>query len=362
MQGFLNDALQIVQRAVSSKSNLPILKCILLETSDQKLSLLGNDLSIAINKTIDVDVLVPGKIAVSSRLFCDIIRKLPNEILEIEVINGVVSITSSNSVFQLSCFEADEFPALPVMEVSETQTINKNLLSDIIKYTIFATSQDETRPILTGSLIEIENQQMTMVSIDLYRVAIKTVRISESLETRVVIPAKTLNEIQKILSVIEAYDDLKIIYSDKYVKFEIDDVTIISRLLEGEFIKYGQIIPKEFKSKVIISRDKLYQAIDRISLLAKEGKNASIKFKITDDLLTLSSNVEIGNAKEQIDIKLAGEDLEIGFNPKYWLDVLKVIDTDEIEIELTSSVSPCIVRPLNDTNYLYLVLPVRITN
>lgn len=362
LQSELNNALNIVQKAVSAKSNLPILKCILLEVNQQKLRLVGNDLSIAIDMSIDVNGIENGNAAVSSRIFCDIVRKLPNEMIEITVENNSLLISSSNSKFELSCFDPQEYPNTPELATENKQNINKNLFLDMIRHTIFATSQDETRPILTGSLIEIEENIMTMVSIDLYRVAIKTAKISEKLTTKAVIPAKTLNEVLKILTLSNDNEDLVISYSDNYVKFSFDNVTIISRLLEGEFIKYSQIIPKDFKTRVVLSRENLYEAIDRISLLAKEGKNSSVKFTITDDNMRVSSNVEIGHAEENIGIKLEGSDLEIGFNPKYWLDVLKVIDTEEIEIELTSNVSPCIVKPLNSTNYTYLVLPVRITH
>lgn len=362
LQANLNEALNIVQKAVSSKSNLPILKCILLEANENKLRLIGNDLSIAIDMSIDVNLIEAGRVAVSSRIFCDIIRKLPNELIELTVTGNTVTISTANSTFELSCFDAEEFPSIPHLDSQSMQVINKNLFLDMIRYTIFATSQDETRPILTGSLIEIEDNQMTMVSIDLYRVAIKNARISEKMSTKAVVPAKTLSEIMKILSLANECEDIRITYTDNYIKFTFDNVTIISRLLEGEFIKYNQIIPKDFKTKIIISKDNLYQAIDRISLLAKEGKNASVKFTITDDNLRISSNVEIGNAEENVPLKLDGADLEIGFNPKYWLDVLKVIDTEAIEVELTSNVSPCIVKPYNDPNYTYLVLPVRITH
>jgi len=362
MQNSLNDALSIVQRAVSAKSNLPILKCILLEVVNNKLRLIGNDLSMGIEMFIDIEAESQGSITVSSRIFCDIVRKLPNEELNISVNNNVVKIHSNSAVFELACNDSEEFPKIPDLIANQKQFINKDLFIDMIKYTIFATSQDETRPILTGSLIEIENQQMTMVSIDLYRVAIRNAKVTEDINAKVVVPAKTLHEILKILPLSNKNDDLIVVYSDNYIKFIFDNVVIVSRLLEGEFIKYSQIIPKDFKSKVIVDKDLLYYSIDRISLLAKEGKNASIKFTITDDNLKISSNVEIGAAFENIGIKLLGDDIEIGFNPKYWLDVLKVIDTEKIEIELTSSVSPCIIKPHNNSNYTYLVLPVRITH
>jgi len=235
-------------------------------------------------------------------------------------------------------------------------------MKDMIKQTIFAISQDETRPVLTGSLIEIKEGKFTMVSIDGYRLAIKKANIDNLKNNKAVVPGKTLNETLKIISSFEDEEQLNICFTDKHILFSTENVRIVSRLLDGEFINYSQIEPKDFKSKLTSKLDEFLNGIERASLMARESKNNFIKFSIKDDLLVISSNVEIGSAHEEIKIKLDGKDIDIGFNPKYIIDVLKVIDSEEIEMELTTSVSPCIIRPLNDKNYTYIILPVRMAN
>ncbi|MCK8060846.1 MULTISPECIES: DNA polymerase III subunit beta [unclassified Fusibacter] len=359
----LNDAINVVQKAVSNKTTLPILKSIFLEAKDGQLRLIGNDLNIGIEMTIDAEVEIAGRAVVSSRIFGEIIRKLPDADVFISADDQHnLEIRCLQSDFHLAGFAPEEYPDLPIIEQGNVYEINKHLFKDMIRQTIFATSQDETRPILTGSLLEIENGEMIMVSIDLYRVAIRKANVQTHVDCKAVIPAKTLNELLKVLSLSEEDEDLKLHYTDKNMQFELGNITIITRLLEGEFIKYNQIMPKEHKSLVTVSTQELYRAIDRASLLAKEGKNTSVKFQITDEALLITSNVEIGSVNEMVKIELEGPDLEIGFNPKYWIDVLKVIDTDMIQIELTTNVSPCIVKPYGSEHYTYLVLPVRIPN
>jgi len=362
-QKVFNEAITVVQKAVSNKTTLPILKSIFIEAADGKLRLIGNDLSIGIEMTIDAEVDIPGQAVVSSKILGEIIRKLPDaDVFISSDEQHNIDIKCLQSKFHLAGFAPEEYPDLPVIEEGNQYDINKHLFKDMIRQTIFATSQDETRPILTGSLLEIENSEMTMVSIDLYRVAIRKAKVHTNVDCKAVIPAKTLSELLKLLSLSENDEDIKLYQTDKHMQFELSGITIITRLLEGEFIKYNQIMPKEHNSVVTVATNELYQAIDRASLLAKEGKNTSVKFQINDDALLITSNVEIGSVNEMVKIELEGPDLEIGFNPKYWMDVLKVIDTDTIQIELTTNVSPCIVRPFGSEHYTYLVLPVRIPN
>lgn len=359
----LANAINIVQRAVSSKTTLPILKGLLIEAYDHKLKLTGNDMSIGIETHINANIEKEGSVVLSSRLFGEIIRKLPNALVEIEILDNLtVIIRCEKSEFTLLGQEADEFPNIPEVNEENCYKIDHDLLKDMIRQTIFAISQDETRPILTGSLVEIDNGHLTIVSIDGYRLAIRKSLIKSDKNNRAVVPGKTLNETLKILSGFENNNEVKICFTDKHILFSIDNVKVVSRLLEGEFINYSQIEPKECKSKVIVSLNDFSQGIERASLLARESKNSSIKLSIMDDLITVTSSVEVGSAREEVKIKLDGQDIDIGFNPKYLLDALKVIDTEDIQIELTTSVSPCVIKPLGNDNYIYIVLPVRMAN
>lgn len=357
----LNNAVHIVQKAVSTKTTLPILKGILLEAKDNKLKLVGNDLDIGIENYIETKIIKEGSIVISSRLFGDIIRKLPSSEIEIEVDdNNNVFIRCENSDFKLVGHPAMEFPELPFVEDKNTYTIGQDLFKNMIRQTIFATSQDETRPILTGSLIEISDNKISMVAIDGYRLALRKAYLNTDIDNKAVIPSKTLNEINRILSN-ESEGNIYISFTDKHILFTIDETRIISRLLEGEFINYLQIIPKEFKSNVKVSTKNLLDSIERASLLAKEGKNNLIKFSVKDDIMNVSSNVEIGSVNEQVPIELEGDDLDIGFNSKYLLEALKIIDSEELYLEFTTGVSPCIIKPTDNDNYIYLLLPVRLS-
>lgn len=359
----LANAINVVQRAVSSKTTLPILKGILLEAYDHKLKLTGNDMNIGIETYINANIETEGSIVLSSRLFGEIIRKLPNALIEIEILeNATVVIRCEKSEFTLVGQGADEFPNIPEVNEENSYKLDHDLLKDMIRQTIFAISQDETRPILTGSLVEIEDGKLTMVSIDGYRLAIRKAQIKSEQNNRAVVPGKTLNETLKILSGFENNNDVKISFTDKHILFSMENVKVVSRLLEGEFINYSQIEPKECKSKVTVNLSEFSHGIERASLLARESKNSSIKLAIKDDLITITSTVEVGSAHEEVKIKLDGQDIEIGFNPKYILDALKVIDSEDIQIELTTSVSPCVMKPLDSENYVYIVLPVRMAN
>lgn len=361
-QSDLANALNIVQKAISSKTTLPILTGVLLEAKNGSLKLTGNDLSIGIEKSIEAEISEEGTTVVSSRIFGDFIRKLPNDKVELTMENSKLTIECYKSHIDLVTYDAIEYPELPKVVESNAFKINKMLLKNMIKQTIFATSQDETRPILTGSYIELSNEQISMVAIDGFRVAIRTSKLNTPIESKIVVPAKTLNEINKILGSSEDNDQIEIFITDKNILFKIDDIKIVSRLLEGEYVKYSQMIPNEFKTKIEINTANLLNGIERVSLLSREGKNNSIKLSIKDNSLEISSIVEIGMANDEIPLKLEGNTLDIGFNPKYLIDVLKVIDSEIIYMEFLANISPCIIRPQNNDNYTYLVLPVRIPN
>ncbi|QEK10884.1 DNA polymerase III subunit beta [Crassaminicella thermophila] len=358
-QRILSSSINTVQKAVSSKTTLPILKGILLETCGQQLKLVGTDLEIGIENYIDAEIISKGAIVLSARILGDIIRKLPDEDVEIEVdMNNNATIRCANSEFTLIGQPAVEFPELPTVEESDAYKLPQDLLKNMIKQTIFATAVDETRPILTGVLMELQEESINMVALDGYRLALRQANIKNALNNKAVIPAKTLNEINRILE--EENTDVEIFFTDKHVLFNMNKTRVISRLLEGEFINYEQIIPKEYKSRVKVNTKSLLGSMERASLLAKEGKNNLVKFSVRDELMTITSNAEIGKVFESVSIELEGEDVDIGFNSKYFLDALKIIDSDEVYLEFTTSVSPCIVKPTDHSNYTYLILPVRL--
>lgn len=355
----LSRCINIVQKGISSKTTLPILSGILLETKDGKLKLTGTDLEIGIKSSVDCEVIKDGSIVITSRLFGDIIRKLPDMPVDISVDeNNNMHIQCGNSKFNLIGQSAIDYPQLPEIYESSYFEIPMDLLKTMIRQTIFATAQDETRPILTGALLEISKNNVSLVAIDGYRLAVKKVPVNVNEDIKVVVPAKTLNEVSKILE--DDDGEIKISYNQGNVIFNIGDTIITSRLLEGQFLNYNDIIRNEYKLKVKVNTRILQEGLERASLLAREGKNNLVKLDISDEKLIITSNSEIGDVHEEVPIKLEGNDIKIAFNSKYILEGIKAIDSEEIEMNMISNVNPCIIRPVDDNSYTYLVLPVRL--
>lgn len=363
-QTVLTKALNIVSKAVTNRSTLPILKGILMEVRDDgKLRMVASDHEITIEETIDVFDAERGAVVVQAKLFSDIVRKLPNAEVTIETENGNVIIKCLNSQFSIIGLPADEFPAVEtIADEQDSILFEKSILKEMIRKTSFAASVDESKGVLTGILIELLSDSVNLVAIDGYRLAVSRKAMINLEEKNVVISAKIMNEINKILSdASEEEETVKMFLYDKSAIFSIGSVKVVLRLLDGEFIKYRDVLPADSSIKVKVSKTDLMESIERASLLSKEGKNNLIKFAIRDHVLTITSKSEEGNVKEDILIAKEGEDLDIGFNAKYVLDMLKAIDDEEILMYFNASIKPCLIEPLEGDSFEYLILPVRIT-
>jgi DNA polymerase III subunit beta len=360
-QQSLSRALNTVCKAVTTRTTIPILKGILLEANlDNTLKLNASDLDLSIEKIINVNVVREGSIVVSSRLFTDIIKKLPCEEIEIDLEENSLKIKCHSSEFVIVGQAAEEFPNIGEIKDNKKIIIDKEIFKEMIKKTSFSASLDESKGIIVGVLIEIEKDALNMVALDGFRMAVtKEFMISEE-NKRIVISARILNEINKILADEEKENEINLILDEKKAVIILPDTKIVLRLLDGEFIKYKDILPKENKCKIKIARTEFLDSIERASLLAKEGKNNLIKLSIVDSKMIITSRSEEGNVREEIFLEKTGENLDIGFNSKYLLDVLKVITEDEIYLEFNSSVSPCLIKSVENDKFVYLILPVRI--
>ncbi|WMJ80072.1 DNA polymerase III subunit beta [Clostridium sp. MB40-C1] len=357
----LQEAISIAQKAVTGKSPMPILQGIYLSAKSDQLTLIGSDIDLSIETKVTAEIQEEGSIVVDSKLFGEIIRKLPNSSVEIHTVdNNSIEIICEKSKFTLIHMDADEFPNLPNINENMIFSISQKILKNMIKGTIFAIAQDETRPILTGVLFEVTDEKLNLVALDGYRLALRSNNIDNDNTINAVIPGKTLNEVAKILS--EDEESVKITFTPNHILFNLGQTKIISRLLEGEFIRYTAILPEEFNSQVIAKKAELLNCIERASLMAKEGNTNLIKFDIKEDNLIITSNSQLGTVVEEMNIILQGEELQIAFNSKYLIDVLKIIDDEEIVLEFSSSVSPCIIKNKENSKYIYLVLPVRLLN
>ncbi len=360
-QNELSKCINIVQKGISNRTTLPILEGILIKATNGILELTATDLELGIKVTTKCEILEEGSVVITSKIFGDIIKKLPNSIVIIDVdSNKNMIIDCENSHFNITGQSSEEYPSLPEVEDEIQLQIPKDLLKTMIKQTIFSIAQDETRPILTGELLEIENNKAALVALDGYRLALKNIPINCKKDTSLVIPGKTLNELLKILD----DDDSNVIIkaSSNHILFDLGHTVITSTLLEGQFLNYKDIIRNEYNSKVKVKTKLIQESIERASLLAREGRNNLVKLDITDETLSVMSNSDIGNVHEEIAIELEGNDIKIAFNSKYILDALKIIESEEIIMKFVSNVNPCIITPNNDNTYIYLVLPVRVAD
>lgn len=354
----LQEAISISQKAVTGKSTMPILQGILLNVKGSTLTVIGTDIDLSIETKVEVSIQEEGSVVVDSKLFGEIIRKLPNADVEINTIDEkTIEIKCEKSKFNLVHMNSEDFPQLATINEHDVVKISQKILKNMIRSTIFAIAQDETRPILTGVLFEIKDNTLNLVALDGFRLALKKEVIDSDKTISAVIPGKTLHEVVKIL---DDDGDVNITFTGNHILFNLGETKVISRLLEGEFIKYSSIIPEEYNLKVTAKRNELLNCIERASLVAKEGNTNLIKFNIEDDAIIITSNSQLGNVREELNIILQGQPLQIAFNSKYLIDVLKIMDDEEINIELTSSVSPCVIKNVDNIKCTYLVLPVRV--
>ncbi len=362
-QHTLTKALNIVSKAVTIRTTIPILKGILLKVdANGILTMAASDLDLSIEKKIKVENSTPGEIVVLSKLFGDIIRKLPDGVITIEENDGKINIKCSNSEFNIIGLSAEEFPNInPNEEDTEKLVFNKELLKDMIKKTSFAASIDENKGAMTGVLIEMDEDSLNMVAIDGFRMAIAREQMKNKKKQNIIIPAKILTEISRIITEEEINsDDVTMVLNEKKAIFVMENTKIVIRLLEGEFMNYNRIIPTENPCKVVLNKNDLMNSVERASLLAKVGKNNLIKLEIKDNGIEITSKSEEGNVKEEVIASKDGNDIIIGFNSKYLIDVLKVIDDENITMLFNTNVSPCLIKPLSGNEFEYLILPVRI--
>lgn len=354
----LSKHIGIAQKAISSRSTLQILNGILLVAKNGKLTITGTDLRLSIETSIDCDILQEGSIVVNSRIFGDIVRKLPDSLVTIEVENNNIKILCDKSEFNITGNPGDEYPDLPIIIEKDTFQIPMDIFGNTIRQIVFATSQDETRPSLTGALLEIKDNTINFVALDGYRLAFKSFKTQSTIEDKMIIPASTLIELNKILE--DTEDDVSITMSKGYVIFKIETTTIYSKLLEGQFFNYSDIIRDEHKTTTIVDKREFQNALERASLLSKEDRANLVRLNIEDRKISINSNTEIGSAYEQVDSLQEGEGLKIAFNSKYILEGIRAIDSDRIKLSFMGSINPCIIEPIDDNNYIYLVLPVRL--
>jgi len=364
---------QDVIKAVAVRTTIPILVGIKIEGDERGVTLTGSDSDISIqsfipkeeNGTKLVDVLQPGAIVLQARFFSEIIRKLPGDIVDIRVEDQQNTvITSGNAEFVIHGLDAEEYPRLPMLEADNSISIPSDLLKTLIKQTVFAVSTSETRPILTGVHWMIKNNELVAVATDSHRLAMKRVALDETIEKErefdIVIPGKSLNELTKVLE--DRNDPVEIVFTQNQILFQMKNLLFYSRLLEGNYPDTSRLIPTDSKTVVKVNAKEFYEAVDRASLLAREGKNNVVKFStLEDNIFEISSfTPEIGRVVEQVKgLAKEGEDIKISYNAKYMMDALRAVDGTEVTIYFTGTMRPFIVKADGDESIIQLLLPVR---
>ena len=345
-------------KAVPAKTTMPILECILIDASTNDIKFASNDMELGIETRVQGMVLEKGIIALDAKIFSEIVRKLPDSDVTIETDERLnTTITCEKAKFNIPGKSGEDFAYLPLIEKNECIRVSQFTLKEIIRQTIFSIALNENNKLMTGELFQIEDNRLRVISLDGHRISIRRIPLKEQCEDRkVIVPGKTLNEISKILSG-ELEDMVDIYLSSNHILFEFNDTTVVSRLIEGEYFKIDQMLSSDYETKVKINKKEFLDCIDRATLLVKEGDKKPIIINIEDGQMELSIDSQIGSMKEDIDIEKEGKDIMIGFNPKFLIDALKVIDDEEISIYLMNPKAPCFIRD-EAQQYIYLILPV----
>ena len=347
-----------VLKAVPAKTTMPILECILIDTTDGEIKLTANDMELGIETKIKGDILDKGKIALDAKLFSEIVRKLPDSEVSIQTDDAFRAlIKCEKAKFNIAGKSGDDFSYLPEIEKNQMVVLSQFSLKEIIRQTIFSIADNENNRLMTGELFEINGNEMKVVSLDGHRISIRKIELKKEYNhIKVVVPGKTLNEVSKILSG-GIDDDVCMFFTGSHIVFEFDDTIVVSRLIEGEYFRIEQMLSSDYETKISINKKELQSCIERASLLVKEGDKKPIIMNIMEDAMELKINSFIGSMNEDIDIIKTGRDLMIGFNPKFILDALRVIDDENIDIYMINPKAPCFIRD-EEQKYIYLILPV----
>jgi len=357
-------AINSVTKAVASKTTMPILEGILIQTNDKEVKLTTYDLEIGIEYIIDADVKEQGATVVNAIMFSEIIRKLPDTEIKISLNEqNLLVIECEGSLYKLATMNPEEFPELPQINIENSIEIEQNTLKDMIRKTIFAVSSEENRPIFTGCLFEIKNNKLNVVAVDGFRLAWKSKFLqNNSNNFEAVIPGRTLNEVNKII--LDSFDSVKIGVAKNQALFEMENCKLVTRLLDGEFLNYASVIPENWETRITVNKNNIQNCFERISLISassiEKEKKYPVKLSVDVGKVTIYCTNQTGDAKEEMYVSTEGQNLEAGFNPKYFLDALRAIDDEEINIDLGTSISPCIIRPVDEGDYIYMILPIRL--
>ena len=348
----------IVSKAVPTRTTMAILECILIDASANEIKLTANDMELGIETKIEGEIAERGVIALDAKIFSEIVRKLPDSDVTIETdASFKTTITCEKAKFNIVGKSGDDFSYIPYIERNEPIAMSQFTLKEVIRQTIFSIADNDNNKLMTGELFEIEENDLKVVSLDGHRISIRNIELKNNYShKKVVVPGKTLQEVSKILPG-SAEDEVSIFLTDNHIVFEFENTTVVSRLIEGEYFKIEQMLSSDYETKVKINKRELLDCIDRATLLVKEGDKKPIIMNITDGTMEFKINSFIGSMNEDIDIAKEGKDILIGFNPKFFIDALRVIDEEEVTLYMVNPKAPCFIKD-DEGTFIYLILPV----
>ncbi|MCI7263106.1 MAG: DNA polymerase III subunit beta [Clostridiaceae bacterium] len=356
----LLNGINIVLKAVPSKTTMSILECILIDATSDEIKLTGNDMELGIETKVEGMILERGKIALDAKLFSDIIRKLSGQDNRITIEADEkfnTTITCDKSVFKIQGRDGEEFSYIPHIERDKYICLSQFTLKEVIRQTLFSISPNDSNKMMTGELLEVKGNELKVVSLDGHRMSIRKIILKDNYsDIKVIVPGKTLGEISKILSG-DNESEVLLFFSSNHVMFEFDDTVVVSRLIEGEYFRINQMLSSDYETKVAVNKRDFLDAIERASILIRENDKKPIIINITDEGMELKMNSAFGTMNAELAITKFGKDLMIGFNPKFLIDALRIIDDEEVTLYMMNPKSPCFIKD-EEENYIYLILPV----
>ena len=355
----LSDSLLKVSKAISNKITNPILEGIKLIAEDGTLTMSATDTELSIEKKIKAEVKVEGETVVPGRFITEFVKKLTNSEIELELNDkNQLIIRYEDSESMIQCYNPIEYPGFKKVQTAEFFGISKKDFKTSVSKSIFSVAIDDSRPILKGVLFDINGKELNVVALDGYRLARVKKHITSNIKKSIVVPSRSLSELSKL---IDDSDEIINVYIDEFtIMVDLGDTKVTSRLLEGDYINYKQIIPVNYETFVIVNKEQFEQALERATLLSKTSSNNFVKFDIRENNLCITSNSELGNIKENIPVTVSGKDLVISFNPRYFLESLRVNANEFVKICFNKSSTPCVIVPTEEDEFLYLILPVRV--
>ena len=352
----------IVSKAVPTRTTMAILECILIDASTNEIKLMANDMELGIETRIEGEIVDRGVIALDAKIFSEIVRKLPDSDITIETDSTFKTVISCEKAkFNIVGKSGDDFSYIPYIEKNESIVLSQFTLKEVIRQTIFSIADNDNNKLMTGELFDINENQLKVVSLDGHRISIRYIEMKNNYDhKKVVVPGKTLQEISKIIPG-NVDEDVIIYITDNHIVFDFDKTTVVSRLIEGDYFKIDQMLSSDYETKVKVNKKELLDCIDRSTLLVKEGDKKPIIMNVTDGNMELKINSFIGSMNEDMDIEKEGKDILIGFNPKFFIDALRVIDEEEVSLYMVNPKAPCFIKD-DEGKFIYLILPVNFNN